>query len=73
MYVCICNAVTDGQITKAIRSGCEDVSELSQRLGVGTCCGTCLPTAEELVQSVREAKLGQSQQANNASGLYYPA
>lgn len=73
MYVCICNAVTDGQITKALRSGCEDVSQLSQQLGVGTCCGSCLPVAEELVESLRGAKLGQHPQAQDASELFYPA
>ena len=71
MYVCICNAVTDGQITTALKSGCEDVAELSQRLGVGTCCGSCLPTAEELVESVRGTKLSQIAQAQDPSDLYY--
>ncbi len=73
MYVCICNAVTDGQIATALRSGCEDVSQLSQQLGVGTCCGTCLPVAEELVENLRGAKLGQSSQVQDGSELFYPA
>lgn len=73
MYVCICNAVTDGQITTALKSGCEDVAELSQRLGVGTCCGSCLPTAEELVERVRATKLGLSAQAQDNGDLFYPA
>ena len=73
MYVCICNAVTDGQITTALKSGCEDVAELTQRLGVGTCCGSCLPTAEELVESVRGAKLTHAPQAQDGSDLFYSA
>jgi len=73
MYVCICNAVTDGQITTALRSGCEDLSELSQKLGVGTCCGSCLPVAEELVENVRGAKLSNNAQAQDGAELFYPA
>jgi len=73
MYICICNAVTDGQITTALRSGCEDVTQLSQRLGVGTCCGSCLPAAEELVESVRATRLNQQPQAQDTSDLYYSA
>jgi len=71
MYVCICNAVTDGQITTALKSGCEDVAELTSRLGVGTCCGSCLPAAEELVESVRAAKLSQGPAAQDGAELYY--
>jgi len=73
MYVCICNAVTDGQITTALRSGCEDVSQLSQQLGVGTCCGSCLPVAQELVENVHAARHGQHSQVSDDSDLFYSA
>ena len=73
MYVCICNAVTDGQITTALRHGCETVADVSQRLGVGTCCGSCLPVAEELVERQQQAQHGQLTSASQATDAYYPA
>ncbi len=73
MYVCICNAVTDGQINNALRSGCKDVAELSQQLGVGNCCGSCLPVAEELVENARSGSYGQSTQVQDHSEVFYSA
>lgn len=73
MYVCLCNAVTDSQITTALRHGCKDVSDISQTLGVGTCCGSCLPVAQELVDSQRTGHRQQTTQIRNDSDQFYPA
>ncbi|MBL8507408.1 MAG: (2Fe-2S)-binding protein, partial [Chitinimonas sp.] len=37
MYVCICNAVTDKQIRRAINDGCGSMRELRMELGVAGC------------------------------------
>jgi bacterioferritin-associated ferredoxin len=53
MYVCICNAVTDRDILKAIDDGVSTVEGLGDTLNVGTCCGRCKSCAEGLIQSTR--------------------
>ena len=35
MYVCVCNAVTERQVVKAIDAGATTVKALSRQLGVG--------------------------------------
>jgi bacterioferritin-associated ferredoxin len=41
MYVCVCRAVTDGQIQKAIGEGACTRRELVECFGVGRVCGKC--------------------------------
>lgn len=41
MYVCVCKAVTDKQITHAISQGVCTRKQLFQCLGVGRDCGKC--------------------------------
>ncbi len=41
MYVCVCKAVTESQITHAIKQrGCSR-RQLMQRTGAGSVCGKC--------------------------------
>ena len=53
MYVCICNAVTDRDIMKAIDEGVSTVEGLGDALNVGTCCGRCKSCAEGLIQNTQ--------------------
>lgn len=46
MYVCVCNAVTERQVVKAIDAGATTVKALSRQLGVGTQCGMCIGCAK---------------------------
>jgi len=46
MYVCVCNAVTERQVYKAIDAGATTVKALSRQLGVGTQCGMCIDCAK---------------------------
>ncbi len=41
MYICICKAVTDGQIRAAIQQGACTRKQLSECLSVGRDCGKC--------------------------------
>lgn len=50
MYVCVCQAVTDRQIREAVDRGARCLSEVQCSLPVGSCCGTCAVTAEEVVK-----------------------
>jgi bacterioferritin-associated ferredoxin len=51
MYVCVCKAVTDTQIKRAINEGVNSRRELFKCLGVGGDCGKCNPHVKELLNS----------------------
>ena len=63
MIVCICKAVSDKRIRRAASEGVVSLRELSRELGVGTCCGKCVPQAREVlsqaVASSTPMKLGE--------------
>jgi bacterioferritin-associated ferredoxin len=46
MYVCVCNAVTEGQLRNAVREGATTLERLRETLAVGTCCGCCTEYVE---------------------------
>lgn len=55
MYVCVCNAVTDEDIRRAVENGARSVRDLREELRVATQCGHCLDCAQEcLDQAVIE-------------------
>jgi bacterioferritin-associated ferredoxin len=45
MIICVCKAVSDRAIRSAVKSGANSLRDLTRDLGVGTCCGKCLPEA----------------------------
>jgi bacterioferritin-associated ferredoxin len=49
MYVCVCNAVTDGEIRSAVKLGVRSLADLSSTLGVATCCGRCTECARSVL------------------------
>ena len=49
MYVCVCKAVTDRQIRRAVRDGVVTFERLQMELAVATCCGRCEPFARQLL------------------------
>ena len=57
MYICICHAVNDFAIRKAVRKGATSFRELSFDTGCGTQCGSCVAQARE-VMSEALADLG---------------
>ena len=46
MIVCICKAVSDRHIRSAVQAGATNLRDLTRELGVGTCCGKCVPEAK---------------------------
>lgn len=50
MYVCVCNAVTEKQIHKAIDDGLRTLRELRQVLGVTAECGRCARCARDCLR-----------------------
>jgi bacterioferritin-associated ferredoxin len=45
MIVCVCHRVSDRDIAREVREGCDSFEELQQVLKVGTRCGQCLSYA----------------------------
>jgi bacterioferritin-associated ferredoxin len=57
VYVCSCEAVTDGQIRGVAESGITDFAELQAITKVSTRCKRCLSSAEAyFAQAVEECK-----------------
>lgn len=50
MYVCICNAVTDSDIRKAVENGVRNMRQLSKATDCSTACGCCTKMAAEVLQ-----------------------
>ncbi len=46
MIVCVCKAVSERHIKAAVKGGATSLRDLTRELGVGTCCGKCLPEAK---------------------------
>jgi bacterioferritin-associated ferredoxin len=67
MIVCVCKAVSERQIRAAVKDGATSLRDLTRELGVGTCCGKCLPEAK--------STLAASLKACDATrpGLFSPA
>ena len=47
MIVCLCHRVSDRDIAREARAGCNSFDELQFELGVGTGCGACLECAQD--------------------------
>jgi bacterioferritin-associated ferredoxin len=43
MIICVCKAVSDRRIRAAVNKGASSLRDLTLELGVGSCCGKCLP------------------------------
>jgi bacterioferritin-associated ferredoxin len=50
MYVCVCNAVTEKDIRKAVDRGASSLFDVQNELPVGICCGRCGDTAEAVIR-----------------------
>ena len=55
MIVCVCKAVSDRQIRAAVKGGAASLRDLTRDLGLGTCCGKCLPEAKAALCASLEA------------------
>ena len=49
MYVCICRAVTDGEVREAIDAGARTVQAVTQACCAGDDCGACHEQIEQMI------------------------
>ena len=54
MYICICKAVTDGQIRSAVEDGVTSMSGLRESLGCAGQCGKCGRHVKQIRDQVLE-------------------
>ncbi len=52
MYVCICRAVTERDITEAAQKGVRSFDQLSESMGIGADCGTCQHRACQMLSAI---------------------
>lgn len=52
--VCTCMEVMYSQIVDAIEQGCNTFEELSDMLGVGTGCSSCVEEVYEILKEIKE-------------------
>lgn len=71
MYVCICQKVSDRTIIQAIKNGTNNRVALMNSLGVGTCCGKCLPIVDELLD-VHAATHNNADRPQAVPALFMP-
>jgi bacterioferritin-associated ferredoxin len=64
MIICVCKAVSDKHIKSAVKGGACTLRDLTRELGLGTCCGKCLPEAR--------ATLSASLESQQAAASYFP-
>ena len=55
MYVCICNAITDHKIKEAVATGATTLTDLTNQLGVASCCGSCADLASSYLNAAPAA------------------
>ena len=63
MYICICKAVTDGQIRSAVQDGVTSLSGLRDSLGCTGQCGKC----SRHVKDIRDQALAELGASNAAA------
>lgn len=58
MYVCLCNAFTDGQVREEIRAGAGTVAQIYRGLNCQPRCGRCVPMLREMLGEPERRPLG---------------
>jgi bacterioferritin-associated ferredoxin len=60
MYVCVCNAITDGDVRAHAQTECSTVSAIYRALGAKPKCGKCVPLVCQLLRQVVERPQSQA-------------
>lgn len=54
MYICVCKAVTDSQVMRAINEGSCTRRQLTQCTGAGSVCGKCVHCLNDLLNENKQ-------------------
>lgn len=55
MVICVCNAIREGQVRAAARSGCATACQAYRTLGCQAKCGQCSVIARAIIDQERAA------------------
>lgn len=58
MFVCICEAVNEDDVTLAVLAGADTVEAVTAATGAGSCCGTCHPAIEAVLERTCPRRTG---------------
>ncbi|MDE2070015.1 MAG: (2Fe-2S)-binding protein [Gammaproteobacteria bacterium] len=67
MFVCVCNAVTESQIRRAIDEGALTLADLRTRLAVASECGYCTVQVDEVL-SKRLLEIATTRASGQSAG-----
>jgi bacterioferritin-associated ferredoxin len=62
MYVCLCEAVSDRTIQKAIDSGCDTVKKIRDNTGAAKQCCKCVADIQQMLKSDAMTKTAETAQ-----------
>ena len=65
MYVCLCKAITESQISAAVDEGADSLVKLRKKIGVADSCGSCIETTESIIQ--------KKTKENSKPSIYIPS
>lgn len=60
MYVCVCKAVTESDIKKAVKDGANCMRHLENKFGVSSECGSCHSEASACLERSLEKEMGSA-------------
>jgi len=63
VYVCVCKAVRERDIDRAVEDGAGHLRDLTRSLGVGTACGRCVRCARQCLDQALDARQREAQTA----------
>lgn len=52
MYLCLCNALRENEVSAAIQDGASSIKEVYGKLGCKPICGKCVPYVKENMLSI---------------------
>ena len=67
MYICLCKAVTDKDIHRAVSNGANSMRCIRQLNGVGSQCGRCVGHAKEVLGEALQEKASSQHSSQHSS------
>ena len=61
MYVCICNAVTESDIERAVDEGCNSLHQIEHKTGASSQCGSCSCDVAACLRRSLERQMGDAE------------
>jgi bacterioferritin-associated ferredoxin len=67
MFLCICHAVTEGDVSESVRQGRDTPDAVAEHTGASTSCGSCRERLCGLVRATRATDAVHAMHAMDAS------